>query len=228
MMDAKAVTARIERHDPPSYEEAKEVGSIATQSARQRPLVERLKAGDAEAFDVAFQRHVSQVFRKALRLLGNEADAEDVVQEVFLTVHKKAKTFRGECALSTWLYRLTVNAALGKLRRQKRSKEILYDDYLPKFQKDGHHAVRPVADWSEKIDDDRSDRRELQRLLKQALEQLKPVDKAVVVLSDLEGYLDREIASTLGLSVSAVKTRLHRSRLFLRGRLAAHLGYSPA
>jgi len=121
-----------------------------------------------------------------------------------------------------------VNAALGKLRRQRRSKEILYDDYLPKFQKDGHHAVRPVADWSEKIDDDRSDRRELQRLLKQALEQLKPVDKAVVVLSDLEGYQDREIASTLGLSVSAVKTRLHRSRLFLRGRLAAHLGYSPA
>jgi len=150
-----------------------------------------------------------------------------VVQEVFLTVHKKAKTFRGAAEFSTWLYRLTVNAALGKLRRQKRSKEVLYDDYLPKFQKDGHHLVRPVVDWSDKVDD-RSDQRELQRLLGQALEQLKPMDKAVVVLSDLEGYLDREIAKTLGLSVAAVKTRLHRSRLFLRGKLAVHLGYSPA
>jgi RNA polymerase sigma-70 factor, ECF subfamily len=227
MVEAKSVAARNDRNYSSSYEVAADFGSSAGESQRGRSLVERLKAGDSDAFDAIFHQHVNQIYRKALRLLGNEADAEDVVQEVFLTVHKKVKTFRGECELSTWLYRLTVNAALGRLRRQKRSKEVLYEDYLPKFQKDGHHLVRPVVDWSDKVGDG-SDQRELQQLLKQALEQLKPVDKAVVVLSDLEGYLDREIANTLGLSVAAVKTRLHRSRLFLRGKLAVHLGYSPA
>jgi len=227
MVEAKSVEARSNRQYFTSYEETGELRSSAGESSRERSLVERLKAGDTDAFDAIFHQNVNQVYRRALRLLGNEADAEDVVQEVFLTVHKKAKTFRGAAEFSTWLYRLTVNAALGKLRRQKRSKEVLYDDYLPKFQKDGHHLVRPVVDWSDKVDD-RSDQRELQRLLGQALEQLKPMDKAVVVLSDLEGYLDREIGNTLGLSVAAVKTRLHRSRLFLRGKLAVHLGYSPA
>ena len=227
MMDAKTVAARNEKYYPASCEAAPDFGFSTVESPRERSVVEQLKAGDRDAFDALYHQHVNQVYRRALRLLGNEADAEDVVQEVFLTVHKKAKTFRGECEFSTWLYRLTVNASLGRLRRQKRSKEVLYDDYLPKFQKDGHHLVRPVVDWSESVDD-RSDQRELQRLLKQALEQLKPMDKAVVVLSDLEGYLDREIAKTLGLSVAAVKTRLHRSRLFLRGKLTVHLGYSPA
>lgn len=227
MVEAKSVAARSDRRYPASYVETADFGSSASESQRERSLVEQLKAGDADAFNAIFHQHVNQIYRKALRLLGNEADAEDMVQEVFLTVHKKAKTFRGECELSTWLYRLTVNAALGRLRRQKRSKEVLYEDYLPKFKKDGHHLVRPVVDWSDNVDDG-SDQRELQQLLKQALEQLKPVDKAVVVLSDIEGYLDREIATTLGLSVSAVKTRLHRSRLFLRGKLAARLGYSPA
>jgi len=146
---------------------------------------------------------------------------------VFWTAYKKIKTFRGNAQLSTWLYRLTVNAALGKLRRDKRNKETAYEEYLPKFQEDGHHLVRPVVDWSDNLDEKYA-KRELQELLKEALDELKPVDKAVVVLSDLEGLSDREIAGTLNLTVSAVKTRLHRARLFLRGNLAVHFGYSPA
>jgi RNA polymerase sigma-70 factor, ECF subfamily len=226
MMEAKTVVTRIDRHYRAEYE-AVNCDSAVAESSREKPFVERLKAGDTDAFDAIFRQYANQVYRRALRLLGNEADAEDVVQEVFLTVHRKIKTFRGESEFSTWLYRLTVNAALGKLRRQKRSKEVLYDDYLPKFQEDGHHLMRPVVDWSNDIDDG-SANEELQQLLKKALDQLRPVDKAVVMLSDLEGYLDREIAKTLGLSIAAVKTRLHRSRLFLRGQLAVHLGYSPA
>jgi RNA polymerase sigma-70 factor, ECF subfamily len=222
-MDAKA-PIRIDRHYRPEYDEVVDFDSAVTEGPRKESLVDRLKGGDTDAFDVIFRQYANQVYRRALRLLGNEADAEDVVQEVFLTVHRKIRTFRGQSEFSTWLYRLTVNAALGKLRRQKRSKEVLYDDYLPKFQEDGHHLVRPVVDWSNDIDE-RSANEELQQILKQALDQLRPLDKAVVVLSDLEGYLDREIAKTLGLSHAAVKTRLHRSRLFLRGKLAVHLGY---
>jgi RNA polymerase sigma-70 factor (ECF subfamily) len=192
-----------------------------------RCLIEQVKAGDHDAFDVLFQRYFSTVYRQAIRLAGNREEAEEVVQEVFLTIYEKAHTFRGAAAFSTWLYRITANAALTKLRRRKKGEELSFDDYLPSFREDGHHLVRPVVDWSNELEE-RVASEERQRLIQQALDQLAPVDKAVVVLSDLEGLSDREIGSALGLSVSAVKARLHRSRLFLRGKLAASMGYSPS
>jgi len=190
-------------------------------------LIERVKAGDHEAFDVLFQRYFATVSRQAIRLTGHREEAEEVVQEVFLTVYEKAHTFRGTAAFSTWLYRVTANAALIRLRRRKKGEELSLEEYLPSFRDDGHHLVRPVVDWSNELEA-RVASEERQRLIQQALDMLAPVDKAVVVLSDLEGFSDREIASTLGLSVSAVKARLHRSRLALRGKLAASLGYSPS
>ena len=192
-----------------------------------RCLIEQVKAGDHDAFDVLFQRYFSTVYRQAIRLAGNREEAEEVVQEVFLTIYEKAHTFRGAAAFSTWLYRITANAALSKLRRRKKGEELPLDEYLPGFREDGHHLVRPVVDWSNELEE-RVASEERQRLIQQALDQLAPVDKAVVVLSDLEGLSDREIGSALGLSVSAVKARLHRSRLFLRGKLAASMGYSPS
>ena len=120
-----------------------------------------------------------------------------------------------------------MNAALGKIRRSKKTKEVEYEEFLPKFQEDGHHLVRPVVDWSNTLDENYA-KQETQQFLKEALDQLKPVDKSVVVLSDLEGLSDKEIAAALGLTVSAVKTRLHRARLFLRGKLAVSLGHSAA
>ena len=87
--------------------------------------------------------------------------------------------------------------------------------------------MRPVVDWSDTLDEKYAGR-QLQQLLCSVLEQLKPMDKSVVVLSDIEGMSDKEIAAMLGLTVSAVKTRLHRARLFLRGKLAVHMGYSAA
>ena len=155
------------------------------------------------------------------------ADTEEVIQDVFLTVYRKANMFQGNSQFSTWLYRLTVNAALGKIRRSKKRKEVEYEEFLPKFQNDGHHAVRPVIDWSDTLDR-KYQQKELQQLISSALAELKPVDKSVVVLSDLEGMSDKEIAATLDLTVSAVKTRLHRARLFVRGKLAVKLGHSAA
>lgn len=193
----------------------------------ERALVQRVKAGDHEAFDALFQRHFPTVYRQAFRLVGNQAEAEEIVQEVFLTLYEKAKTFRGESAFSTWLYRITMNAALSKLRRRKRAEELRLDDYLPRFREDGHHLVRPVVDWSNELEG-RLAKAEMYRLIQEALDQLQPVDRAVVMLSELEGLSDREIGTTLGLTVSAVKARLHRSRLFLRGKLAVALGYSPS
>jgi RNA polymerase sigma-70 factor (ECF subfamily) len=190
-------------------------------------VIERLKSGDQQALETIFNLYSVKLYNIALRILGQPADTEEVIQDVFWTVYRKAKSFQGNSQFSTWLYRLTVNAALGKIRRRKNNKEVDYEEYLPKFQTDGHHSVRPVVDWSDNLDEQYS-KHELQEVLGKALNELKPLDKSVVVLSDLEGLSDKEIAVSLGLSVSAVKTRLHRARLFLRGKLAVHLGYSPA
>jgi len=208
--------------------------SRPTESRRKRPsskddsaLIERLKSGDQEALKAIVDLYSSKLYNVAHRILGEVADTEEVIQDVFWTAYRKAKTFRGTAQFSTWLYRLTVNAALGKIRRSKKTKEVEYEEFLPKFQEDGHHLVRPVVDWSNTLDENYA-KQETQQFLKEALDQLKSVDKSVVVLSDLEGLSDKEIAAALGLTVSAVKTRLHRARLFLRGKLAVSLGHSAA
>jgi len=195
-------------------------------NAADQLLIERLQAGDAEAFTVLFKRYSARVARQAMNLLGNEAETEEVVQEVFLTLYEKANTFRGAAALSTWLYRLTANAALSRLRRRKRRPEVSMDDYLPQFRADGHHLVRPVVDWSQDVERWYATA-ELRQLLQQAIEELQPLDKAVLVLSDVEELSNRDIGEMLGLSVLAVKARLHRARLFLRGKLAVTLDIPP-
>lgn len=192
----------------------------------EQELVQRLQAGDAETFDALFRQYFQKVFRQATHLLGNAAEAEEVVQEVFLAVYEKAHTFRGEAAFTTWLYRLTTNAAFSRLRRRKRSHEVAIEDYLPQFQPDGHHLVRPVVDWSANLEERLADA-QLQQLLRQAIELLQPLDKAVLVLSDFEDLSNKEIGEALGLTVLAVKARLHRARLFLRGQLAVAFGHSP-
>jgi RNA polymerase sigma-70 factor (ECF subfamily) len=192
----------------------------------ERLLIERVKVSDHEAFEALFHRYLSMVYRQAIRLLEDQAEAEEVVQEVFLTVYEKAHTFRGHSAFSTWLYRITLNAALTKLRQRKRSEAVSLDDFLPRFGEDGHPLQRPVVDWSKDLEGGLADE-EIHRLLLQVLDQLPPMDRTVVVLSDLEGHSDREIGAALGLSVAAVKARLHRARLFLRGKLTVALGYSP-
>ncbi len=194
--------------------------------APEELVVERLQSGNLRAFDIIFNRYAKRVYRQAVKLMGNEADAEEVVQDAFMLVYEKAKSFRGESAFSSWLYRLTLNAGLSKLRRHKNDETADMDAYLPRFAEDGHHLVRPVADWSEELDQ-RLIEQEVQAIVRKAINGLGSLDKAILV-SDLDGYSNREIAEALSLSVQSVKARLHRARLFLRGKLAAELGHSAA
>ncbi len=196
-------------------------------TADEPQLMQQVQAGDVTAFEVLFERHSPRIYRQAMYLLGNEAEAEEIMQEVFLTLYEKAQTFRGDSAVSTWLYRLTTNAAISRLRRRTRRQEVLIDDYLPQFIEDGHHRERPIIDWSHDLESALV-REQSCQLLRQAIETLRPLDKAVVVLNDLEGLSQRETGAILGLSVPAVKSRLHRARLFLRGQPAASLGNLPA
>lgn len=189
-------------------------------------LIQRLQAGDHEAFERLFERYLDTVYRQTMRFLGQQAEAEEVVQEVFLTVYEKAHSFRGQSAFSTWLHRITVNAALTRLRRRRRSEECSLDEYSLRFADDGPHVVRPVMDWSNELEE-RLASEEIQQLIQDAIEQLPPMDKAVVRLSELEDRSDREISATLGVSVGAVKARLRRARLTLREKVAVSLGYGP-
>lgn len=194
--------------------------------ASDEVLVTRLKEGDHAAFELLFGRFAPQVFRQAMRMLANSAEAEEVMQEVFLLVYTKCHSFRGDAAFSTWLYRLTANAAITRLRQHQRHPEIDLEEYMPQFGDDGHHKVRPLVDWSQQLEKRLADA-EMRQMIEEALGMLTPIDKAVVVLSDLEGLSNQEIAEILELTVSAVKSRLHRARLFLRGKLAVYFGHSP-
>lgn len=232
MTESSGSAATIET-TPAAYARSRRTNRAKFSARTQRSdfnetdLIERLKAGDEQALESIFNLYSSKLYNVAQRILSDAADAEETVQDVFWTAYRKAKTFQGNSQFSTWLYRLTVNAALGRIRRSRKNKETPYEAFLPKFEKDGHHTVRPVVDWSDTLEE-RYAKQETQALLAQALDQLKPLDKSVVVLSDLEGMSDKEIAVITNLTVSAVKTRLHRARLFLRGKLAVSLGYSAS
>ncbi len=151
-------------------------------------LIERLKAGDQDALEAIFNLYSAKLYNVALRILGDAGDTEEVIQDVFWIAYRKANSFQGNSQFSTWLYRLTVNAALGKIRRSKKNKEVEYEEFLPTFQKDGHHAVRPVVDWSDTLDEKYS-KREVQQLLGKSLDQLKPIDKSVIRKSPLRSTL---------------------------------------
>lgn len=183
-------------------------------------LVERLKRGDEEAFAGLLGRYEGKVYRLAMNMTRNPQDAEEVMQDVFLAVARKIGDFDGRAAFSAWLYRVTANAAVIKLRRQRSEPHLPIEDAGPDFAADGSFT-RPVADWSD-LPENQLLAAESRQTLTQAIEALPPDHKAVVVLRDIEGLTNPEAAEVLGITVPAFKSRLHRARLALRERMAAH------
>lgn len=185
-------------------------------SLSDQELVEQIKAGEKTSLEALLGRYQDKVYRLALSFTKNPADAEEVLQDVFLTVYRKIASFEGRSAFSTWLYRITVNTALMKLRGRGPAQESI-DEYLPQFTKDGRHArmVVDFTDGPEKL----LLLKEREQILREAIEALPPDYKVVLVLRDLERLSNEEVAEVVGASVLAVKARLHRARLALRGRL---------
>ena len=169
-----------------------------------------------------FREYAPRVYNLARRMLGNDADAEDVTQDVLLQVVRKLDTFRGEAALPTWLHRVTVNAALAARRKRARRDEGRVADPLDGFTEDGKHAgyVRP---WP-RLPDNLALDREQQQLIERAIAGLPEMYRDVFVLADVEQLPNSEIGEMLGLSVPAVKSRLHRARLALREKLGDFFG----
>jgi RNA polymerase sigma-70 factor (ECF subfamily) len=164
-----------------------------------------------------FHAYAGRVYNLARRMLAQDADAEDVTQEVLLQVVRKLHTFRGDAELTTWLHRVTVNAVL--VHRRKRA-------YRPEFQSSAPlegFVTNGKAGTSRQPDPHREmEGREEQALIEQAIAALPPLYRDVFVLSDVEQLTNPEIAALLGLSLAAVKSRLHRARLILRDALAPY------
>jgi RNA polymerase sigma-70 factor (ECF subfamily) len=177
-------------------------------------LVERFLGGDAYAFELLFRKHQSYAFNVAYGLVGNAEDAADITQEAFLRVHRKMDRFRGDCTFTTWLYRVVVNLAITELRRRHRSRTLLMEDIAP-----------PEAWRAEEEADDTplihlevgQERETVQRILRH----LPPDYRAVLVLRHFQQLAYEEICQVLGLTMSQVKTRLHRARRMFKERYQA-------
>lgn len=185
-------------------------------------LVEALRRDDPDAAEQLVERFGDRVYRLAMRITGLKEDAEEAAQDALWTAARKIGSFKGESAFGSWLYRITANAAYQKLRaRRAKAKEIALDDVLPALDDDGRH-FEPMADWSSRVDE-QALTGELREVLQRAIDGLPPDYRTALVMHDIEGLSNPDIAETLGISLPAVKSRVHRSRLFLRQRLGDYM-----
>lgn len=146
----------------------------------------------------------------ARRLLRNEEDAQDAVQQAFLSAFRALAQFNGQCRLTTWLHRIVANTALMKLRTRARKPEQAIEDLLPRFLDDGHHAAA-MSDWSANAEQQLA-QRETRSRVRAAIDALPESHRTVLILRDIEELDTEATARALGLSQGAVKTRLHRAR----------------
>ncbi len=178
-------------------------------------LVDSFKAGDISAFEEIVSRYEAKVMNLSLRFTRNQEDAEEVLQDVFTTVYRKIDGFRGQSAFSSWLYRIVVNAAFMKLRNKKQNQAISMEDLAPAVKQ--YCIERDDAAWPHSHNV--AVTRELQEVLQKAIDRLPDQYRAVFVLRDVDGLSNQETGQILDLSIPAVKSRLHRSRIMLRKKL---------
>ncbi len=185
-------------------------------------LVEALRREEPDAAERLVERYGDRVYRLAMRITGLKEDAEEAAQDALWTVARKVQMFKGESAFGSWIYRITANAAYQKLRtRRQKAAEIALEDVLPALDGEGRH-FEPMDDWSNRVDE-QALQGELRDVLQRAIDGLPADYRTALVLHDVEGLSNPDIAEALNISLPAVKSRVHRSRLFVRKQLADYL-----
>jgi len=199
----------------PEVIEAIEPGSDFGDAA----LVLQLKAGDGKAYERVMRELGPRLLATAVRMLGNEDDAREAVQDAFLQAFRNIRNFDGKSKFSTWMHRIVINACLMKLRTRRRKPSVSIETLLPKYDNDGHMEL-PIQSWrrGESGEDETPDE-SLRRRVREEIEALPEEYRAVLMLRDVEDLDTAETAVVLGISESAVKTRLHRARQALRAKL---------
>ena len=201
-------------------------GAATGQLARQRPAqpvalteaeaIPLAQAGNAAAFEFLYQLHGRRVYALCLRMMGNPADAEDLMQEAFLQLFRKIGTFRGESAFSTWLHRMTVNVVLMRLRKKSLPTDSLEETLEPDAENSAPKRDVGAPDLRLTGAVDRVN-------LERCIEKLPPGYRTVFVLHDVQGYEHNEIADIMGCSVGNSKSQLHKARTRLRELLQEEL-----
>lgn len=183
-------------------------------------LLRRMRAGDDAAYEALVRAHYNRLLHTARRILHREEDACDAVQDAFISAFKGIESFKGDSQLHTWLHRILVNAALGRLRVLQRTPEKSIEELLPHFGEEEHHLEPPVL-WNN-LPESPLQIRETRALVQRCISELPDTYRIVLLLRDVEGLDTEETASMIGTSSGVVKTRLHRARQALRSLLDPH------
>lgn len=185
---------------------------------REVALIAAVLNGERERFHDLILPYERQVYLTALSLVKNETEAEDVAQEAILRAYRKLASFRGDAKFSTWLISITLNEARTRLREEKRATFDSLDDHT----EDGDYTPAALTDWRE-VPSEALERQEIRALMRQAIADLPPAFREVVILRNMQELSVNETSEALGISVALVKVRLHRARLLLQKRLAPQL-----
>jgi RNA polymerase sigma-70 factor (ECF subfamily) len=178
-------------------------------------LVANAKAGDTQAFTDLVKQYERKIYRLAKHITQNDEDAEDVLQETFLKAYEHIDNFQGNSKFYTWIVRIAVNESLMKLRKRKGDRTVSLDEPVDTGEE---MVAREIAVWEDNPEQQYS-REEMQQILDEAVQSLKPDFRTVFMLRDIEELSTEETADALGISVPAVKSRLLRARLALREKL---------
>ena len=190
-------------------------------------LVERLRRREDGAAEALVATYGERVYRLAVRITGNGPDAEEVVQDALWSAIRRIDTFRGEAAFGSWMFRITANAAYQKRRgRRADRREVEWDERAARESRSGRDAQADL-DWSPRLRDP-AVQSELSSVLQAAIDELPDSHRVAFLLRDVDGLSNSEVARTVQIGLAAVKSRVHRARLFLRARLAGYLEHAPA
>ena len=186
--------------------------------ATEEALVRDLQNGNLDAYDKLAEIYQKKIYGLSFHLTRNQMDAQDVTQEVLLTLFRKINMFQGKSAFSSWVYRIAVNASYMKLRSKKKEPNVSIDELMPSFNSAGFQQEK-IQDWSENTES-LLFTKETRDVINKAVDLLPEKEKVVFLLRDVEGLSSEKAGKILDLTVPAVKSRLHRARLFLRKKLS--------
>ncbi|PIV19571.1 MAG: RNA polymerase subunit sigma-24 [Elusimicrobia bacterium CG03_land_8_20_14_0_80_50_18] len=192
--------------------EAKKNGSISDDE-----LVKLSRNGDKNAFGELVKRHEGKVYALGFRFMKNREDAADVMQDTFLQAYRKLGSFEGKSAFSTWLYRIAVNICL--MRKRKKKLEYVSFDSAIESESGGDDIKREPVDWSDEPLE-LADKKQVREKIEKALSKMPGEYREVVVLRDMDGFSNNAVADMLKISLPAVKSRLHKGRMYLRKELS--------
>lgn len=195
------------------------------QNASDLELVRRIKRGDEQGFREMVDRYHARVYSLAYGVLRNSEDAEEATQDAFLTLYRKIDTFDESKKFFSWFYRVALNAAYSRARRRKPVTTVSLDDYVPRYRDDG----QPAGEFAAFVDgsEDEAIARDLAERAAEFIDELPEAYRDVIWMVDVEEMKPSDVADVLEISLAALKSRLHRARLYVRQRLLEVGAVSP-